>query len=537
LGAGQFYADDADSQDFRFYKSKGVNVWTKGQLSLLNDTKVGYTQADPTKNVRCVATQNAVFVTDGSTVKYSTDPFASSPTWNTVSGLPALTPRDIATDGSNVYLTYAGATNAHGLWKINTSYVASNVAYGHEFGEIGYAKGRLILGAAYLPSVPYGDDIYYDPAGNVTGDSDEVKISPWEWIGFAGGQGAIYAAGHSGSKSVIFKITITSAGVLDKLVSALELPNGEIVSAIHGYLGFILVGTNKGVRFCTADGNNNLTAGPLIPTSGSVYGFTADDRFVWFTWSNYDGVSGGLGRLDLSRFTAVNAPAYATDLMYASTGDVLSVASFNGKRLFSVSGVGLVVEDTSTLVSNGTLETGYYTWDIPDKKFVPRFDIRTSPLKGSVELFTSYDRDTYISASTFSTSEATDYTYPTDQSNLIEASYKLSLNRSATVTQGPTVTRWMARGWASPTRSKIVTLPILLHQHMNVQGQDFYLDVEQERELLEQLVSNPGIVTYQERNNLYSVIVEDIDWKPLDSSYPQFLWEGTAVVTMRTVAE
>jgi hypothetical protein len=38
LGAGQGRADVADSQPYRFQSSKGVDVWTKGELSLLNAT-------------------------------------------------------------------------------------------------------------------------------------------------------------------------------------------------------------------------------------------------------------------------------------------------------------------------------------------------------------------------------------------------------------------------------------------------------------------------------------------------------------------
>lgn len=286
-GAGQPYADSAESKDYMFYKSKGINPWTKGELHLLNATKLSYSSVDTTANVRVVSTATAVFITDDTAVKYSTNPYAATPTWTSVTGLPALQPRDIVTDGTNVYLSYAGLTNTHGIWKINSSYVASNHAYGHEFGEIGYAKGRLITGAAYLPSSspPYGDDIYYDPVGNVGADSDEVKISPWQWIGFVGGTNAIYAAGVSGDKSIVYKITVTSAGVLDKLVGALELPTGEIISSIYSYLGFILIGSNKGVRYCNTDQLGNLIAGPIIPTSGPVYSFTAEDKFVWFTWS------------------------------------------------------------------------------------------------------------------------------------------------------------------------------------------------------------------------------------------------------------
>jgi hypothetical protein len=63
------------------------------------------------------------------------------------------------------------------------------------------------------------------------------------------------------------------------------------------------------------------------------------------------------------------------------------------------------------------------------------------------------------------------------------------------------------------------------------------MDVENERDLLDNLVTNPRIVSYQEKGDTYSVIVEDIEWQALDTSTDDWLWEGTAVVIMRTITE
>lgn len=119
---------------------------------------------------------------------------------------------------------------------------------------------------------------------------------------------------------------------------------------------------------------------------------------------------------------------------------------------------------------------------------------------------------------------------------MIEAAYKLTLARS-TATTGPTLTRWMSRAFASPVRSEIITLPVILHEMVRVHDRDYFLDVEQEREFIRNLVKSPSIVTYQERNGTESVIVEDVEWRPLDSSRSDWLWEGTAVITLRTVTE
>ena len=219
----------------------------------------------------------------------------------------------------------------------------------------------------------------------------EPDDTAFRFVGVATGQNAVYAAGFSGKKSLIYKITIKADGTLDKGVVALELPTGELVTAISGYLGFILVGTNKGVRYCSTDANSNLVAGQLIPTSGAVQKFASNGRFSYFTWSNYDGVSTGLGALDLSVFTASTTPAFATDLMRTSTADVTNVVIFDDpvtpyatKKVFTISGVGVIAEDTDNLVASGEIETGTWRWGIPDRKFIAKIDTRSTPLVGSI---------------------------------------------------------------------------------------------------------------------------------------------------------
>jgi hypothetical protein len=341
-GAGQKYADTAEAQDYRFYSSKGVNLWTKGQASLLNAVKESLNTANT--NLEIVTTDTRVYVMDGADIKYTTDPYAASPTWTTATGLPAATPRDMTTDGTNIYITYPGTSNTFGLWKYTPAGVASNVAYGHEFGYIDFIKGFFIVTGSVAGG--NGNDLYFSPSGNVSAEDYQHPVASFEWIGAAAGQTAIYLAGYTGSHGAIYKLTIKADGTLDTPVVALELPFGEVPTAISSYLGSILIGTNKGVRFAVADTASNLTTGALIPTSGAVKDFTTEDRFAWFTWSNYDGISTGLGRLDLGTFISTNTPAHATDLMHTATANVLACSTFQNKRIFAISGDGIYVEDS-----------------------------------------------------------------------------------------------------------------------------------------------------------------------------------------------
>jgi hypothetical protein len=536
-GAGQKYADTADAQDYRFFSSKGINPWAKGQATLLNTVKESLNSSNT--NLLLAVTDTRVYVVDGATLKYTTDPFATSPTWTSVAtgsgGLPAATPRDMATDGTNIYLTYPGTTNSFGLWKYTAANVASNIAHNHELYYVDFVKGHLMVSGA--ASGGYATDLFYDPAGNIAGAHDYVHpVATWNWISFAAGQNAIYAAGYAGTRGAIYKITITSAGVLDQPVVALELPSGEVPLVVYGYLGGIFIGTNKGVRYATTDSAANLVAGALIPTTGSVVSFTADERYVWFNWSQYDGTSTGLGRLDLSTFVSTNTPAHASDLMLASTANVLSVATFDNRRIFSVSGDGIYVEDSANLVTTAELVTGTYRWGIPDRKFVAKFDIRSTPLYGTITPSISLDSGAYTAMVGHTVYSTTESVATAPQDKFIEASFKLAFAR-ADATNGPTLTRWMARAYASPARSQVFRVPILMHHLLRVHDTEYYFDVETELQALRDLVTNPRVINYQENTETYSVVMEDLEFQVIDGYQSNWDLEGTCTVTMRSVQD
>lgn len=536
-GAGQKYADTAESQDYRFYKSKGVNPWTKGQLTLLNATKVSLSSAN-TNLFTCVVKSSGgteyVYVADGNTLKYSSNPFASSPTWTSVTtGAPAgVAISGLETNGVNVFVGYTNNDiyyTTPGGASVSSFYPTSGTS-GQTYTGFGYAKGwgfASVENKLYVIGVGSGSH-------NVHYTSPDTTM---RFVGAAAGQNAVYVGAYSGEHGLVYKLTLKAdATGFDAPIVALELPLGEVPTAIYGYLGGVLVGTNKGVRYCTTDSNNNLVAGSLIPTTGSVFDFTASDRFVWFGWSNYDGVSSGLGRLDLSSFVGANTPSHATDLMYTSTADVKSITSLSGKRIFSISGIGIVVEDSDNLVTSGSIETGHYRWGIPDRKFVAKVDTRSLPLTGTIESYMALDGGNYDLLGTWDGSGDTENSFAGSDDHAIEAQFKFTLNRDSALV-GPTLTRWAARAYAAPYRSQFFRVPILIHDRINVHGKDYYFDVDEELGELRQLIASPRIVTLQINSETVSVIVEDMEWVPVDSAERDWIWQGTATVTMRSVEE
>ena len=359
----------------------------------------------------------------------------------------------------------------------------------------------------------------------------------FNWVDFAGGQSHIYCAGYAGNKSLIYKTQIKADGTsLDIPTVAGELPQGEVVSSIESYLGYIFLGLTNGFRFCSVDDNGNLVIGPLIETGTNVKCFVGIGKFVYFGWTNYDSTSTGLGKIDISVQISTNQPAYASDIMATGQGTVLDVHEFGGDPVFTVSGLG-AYRVSSNLVTSGTMDTGIYRWGIPDLKFVPKWDIRTKSLDGSIAFYISNDGESFSLIGTQSTGDTLESTFEGLENSAFETEVRLVLSRSGTATLGPVLTRWMGRAYAAPLRSRMFSVPLLLHHVLSVRGKDYWFDVDDELARLTDLVENPRIITYQENVNTHAVVVEDIIWRPVDHSdgHVEWDWNGTCTVIMRSV--
>ena len=530
-GAGQTYSDTADAEAYRFRSSKGVDVWNRGKLSLLPDTAQAYSSANT--NLYMATASNRIYGTDGQTVKHTTDWV----TFTTVTSTNASNLYSITSDGYNVYFSYADGdidqTNA------GTS-AASNYITGIEAGVLAYVRGRLMVA---------GQGADKQKIWNITTAPGSSANNPtalfthpnteFNWVGFAGGQNQIYCAGHAGNKSLVYKTAVKPDGTsLDIPTVAAELPMGEIVTTIDAYLGYVIIGLTTGLRFCSSDSDGNLVVGPLIETGTSVNAFAAIGQYIYFGWTNYDTTSTGIGRLDIATQISTNQPAYASDLMVTGQGAVVDIHEFDNKPVFTVSGLGAYRQHSTNLVASGTFESGIYRWGVPDTKFIPKWDLRTEPLNGTVAISVAADSGDFRSVGTQSTELSLESTFDGFESKVFEAEARLTLTRSATdSTKGPAVTRWLGRAYAAPLRSQIFSVPLLLHHKLNLRGFEYSVDVDLELRYLRDLVENPRVITYQENSDTYSVIVEDVRWQPVDSAnnHNAWDWNGTCTVIMRSV--
>jgi len=530
-GAGQTYSDTADAEAYRFRSSKGINVWDRGKLSLLSDTTQAYSSANT--NLYMATANSRIYGTDGQNVKYTSD----WSTFTTVTSTNASNLYSITSDGYNVFFSYADGdidqTNA------GTS-AASNYITGIEAGVLAYVRGRLMVAGQ-------GTDKH--KIWNITTTPGSSANNPtalfthpntnFTWVGFAGGQNQIYCAGYAGNKSLIYKTAVKADGTaLDIPTVAAELPMGEVVTTIDAYLGYVVIGLTTGLRFCSSDGDGNLVVGPLIETGTSVNAFAAIGQYIYFGWTNYDSTSTGIGRLNIATQISTNQPAYASDLMVTGQGTVVDIHEFGNKVVFTVSGLGAYRPHSTNLVASGTIDSGVYRWGVPDTKFIPKWDLRTEPLNGTVAISIAADSGDFRSVGTQSVAGSLESTFDGFESKVFEAEARLDLTRSSSdATVGPAVTRWLGRAYAAPLRSQIFSVPLLLHHNLNIRGFEYFVDVDLELSYLRDLVENPRVVTYQENAYTYSVIVEDVRWQPVDSAnnHNAWDWNGTCTVIMRSV--
>jgi hypothetical protein len=454
-GAGQKFSDTADAEAFRFNTSKGVNVWEKGEASLLKD--VTQVLADSAATLRALTVGTRLYVATGGDVKHTTN----LSTFTDCTSEPGGDVGGMATDGFNIFVAFAsqGIHNATTSSDAFSSYISGTGT----FTNLSYVKSRLM---ASLDNAVYN----FTSSGGPGSALFTHLNTGFRWVGFAGGQNHIYMGGFAGNQSLIYRTTIKAdATSLDTPIIALELPAGEVITGLSSYLNYILIGTTSGIRVATSDLDGNLVSGPLINTDTSVTSFSGNGRFVWFNWTNFDATSTGLGRLDLGVFISTNQPAYASDLMVTAQGTVGSVNTINGRPVFVVVGTGIYVEHATDVVSTGYFESGIYRWGVPDAKFIPKWDLRVRPLNGSVSLAVKSDGGTYHTFAAYTLPLGKEKTLSGLEDRVFEAEVKITIDRSSTDnTAAPELTRWMGRAYAAPLRSQIFSIPLLMYHKLNI---------------------------------------------------------------------
>ena len=290
---------------------------------------------------------------------------------------------------------------------------------------------------------------------------------------------AIYISGYSGIQSNIYKFTLSTAGAMPTLTSAItaaELPVGEIVFKISYYLGNMAIGTSKGMRMADASQlDGSITYGALIfESTQPVYDFAFRDRYIWAA-SGVDGQV-GLTRVDMGQPLGNLLFPYAWDLYDPddTLGHYTTASAFMGdtnRLAFCNAGNGsngtIYIQSASTLLAEGSLRTGYVRYNTLELKIFKLMQARVDTANGGLYIDSIDYADNFYRIGTF----AQEATVPEININYPQASqeylgFQFTLTRSSTDTsKGPLFTGYQIKALPAIPRQRLIQYPLSCYDH------------------------------------------------------------------------
>lgn len=503
-GAGQELFDDPEESDRRrFFASKGMDVWVRGQLCLLPGTDLKLASTED--NLTCFDVGDRLYVVDGINLRFTADPTPDTPSFTTVNCDNAIV--DWTTDGNRIYLAFGGAN----VLKVVDVGGAVDTTLGAATPDIvEFANGRLI-GAD-------GKILYeLDSVGVPTTIRDDPR-SGWLWRAVVGHPEAIFAAGTVNDLSEFYAVTPSPTDTaLTAPVFAGSLRRGETVVSLAQYQGLVVIGTSDGIRVATVT-DRKLSIGELIEIPGDVRAMSVFGRFCWFTWTNYDTDSTGLGRLDLSVVTSPDTfvPAWASDIMAGTEaapiqGVSSGVAQHNGRRYFTIVESG-VWGETGDLVADGFLDSGDIRYGVLADKIFTGVEIQHDPLEGSVGAVVTFNDDTSRSLGVGNAASSVASVLDEAQGSGLSVSLRIIADRATSpLTAGPCIRSWILNALPRPRRVTEIVLPLILKTRVvSLRNVDTEFDPLEEVRRLDALASSAELVTYQEGDATYQVRVSSV---------------------------
>ena len=325
------YSTTIASNSYRVKSSYGVDIWTQGQVTLLHDTTKGHiTTAPLADNSRSQQTMrsitwsgiNGYLLHDG----YDIDRIAADGTVDhwvdyAITDDPIYA---ICDDGNFAYWVTNDAKNGKLDMRKKALSAAATSASTSMFTKAGTTVTRAAMEYVKQRIVVAVNNVVYEVQTSASTSTNMTTVythpnTGYVFTSIAESGTAVYVSGFNGVQSSIFKFTLdTTTGAMPTLTSAItaaELPVGEKVYKIYEYLGYLCIGTSKGIRIASIQTDGSLTYGPLIvETTYPCYDFAARDRFVWCA-TGVD-TNPGVIRIDLSNEIESLRFAYAHDIYY-----------------------------------------------------------------------------------------------------------------------------------------------------------------------------------------------------------------------------
>jgi hypothetical protein len=366
---------------------------------------------------------------------------------------------------------------------------------------------------------------------------------------------AIYISGYSGIQSNIYKFTLSTAGAMPTLTSAItaaELPVGEIVFKISYYLGNMAIGTSKGMRMADASQlDGSITYGALIfESTQPVYDFAFRDRYIWAA-SGVDGQV-GLTRVDMGQPLGNLQFPYAWDLYDPADtlGHYTTTCAFLGdtnRLAFCNAGNGsdgtIYIQSASTLLAEGFLRTGYVRYNTLELKIFKMLQARIDTTNGGLNIDSIDYADNFYRIGTFAQQAIVpeiNINYP--QASQEYLGFQFTLTRSATDTsKGPLFTGYQIKALPAIPRQRLIQYPLSCFDHesdhfgveVGYEGSAYFRMTQLEN--IENIGDTIRVEDFRTGES-YIGLIEELDFRNATPSDKRFSgYGGTLLVTIRTV--
>ena len=552
LGAGIKYFEPIQEESLRFQytESKGIDVWTRGQATLLNDTVSFYAGAAPAQMIGVNdGTNDCIIVSDG--IELNKIPSTTgTPSQYTQAGTKS-TIYSLTTNGKQ-YFFVNGSTVHRGNISGSTSDTEIYTATSTTRATIRYVKQRLI--------VAIGPAIYELNANASASTALPTALythpnSSWVWSSISEGPQAIYISGYdpNGTSSSVFKVgldatTPNSLGfpTLETPTVIIDLPTGERINDFDVYLGtYAILATSAGFRVGVSDATGDIQYGPLLFRDAACTAIAFKDSYAYIA-TLVDGEA-GLVRTDLS--TTVIASAlyfpWAWDLVAAGTGATASQVAFfgNSDRLAFSTGNNVWAESTTSLVAEGYLRTGYIRYNTLETKIYKLLQARIDTANGGIAIESIDSRDNTYNIGSFSqgtTVPEINVNYPTTSQEYL--GFKFTMTRSTTdASKGPLFTGYQLKSLPAVPRQRLIQYPVFCYDHESDKFSNevgFEGSAYQRMSQLEAVENLGDTIRVQDfrTGEEYLGIIEEMDFinrTPEDKRFSGF--GGTLLVTIRTV--
>jgi hypothetical protein len=525
-----------------------LDVFTRGQATLLNDTASFYAGAAPAQLIGVNdGTNDCIFVTDGTALKKITT--GGSPTTITQAGT-ASTIFSLTTDGSNYYFINGTRVHKGSVGAVPADaeiYTAASTTR----ATIRYVKQRLILAK---------ENVLYELDPNATASAALPTAlfthpnASWVWSSISEGPQAIYVSGYdpNGTSSSVFKIALDATTpntlgfpTLETPTVIIDMPQGERINDFDVYLGaYAILATSLGFRVGISDATGDIQYGPLLFRDAPCNAIAFRDSYAYIA-TLVDGAA-GLVRVDLSTTVLGNSLFFpwAWDLIATGTTTTASQVAFfgNSDRAAFTNGNNVWAESTS-LVASGYLRTGYIRYNTLEAKIFKLMQARVDTTNGGILIQSIDSINNFYTIGNFSQQSAVpeiNINYPQTAQEYL--GFQFTLSRSTTdTTKGPLFTGYQLKSLPAVPRQRLIQYPLSCFDHesdslgveIGYEG-SAYARMSQ----LEAIESNGDSIQIQDfrTGESYIGLIEEMDFINRTPSDKRFTgYGGLLLVTIRSL--